>query len=816
MLSLTILQRKRVSMWRLLCVALCLVSSGLGAQERYIVEFRNGMRLGPGTLEATDSVSTNLFQKTAASEAGGGSILKLNDGWRRTYFNASPKIVKPPIADTEVPFEPIKLPAFSEVFRTGSRLTSARILRIEEFKPTGRRSLKVAKGSNDTIDVLQQITELTPEYARLELLRGAEDKLTWDSREALTSIPSDQLHAILEHHLDLTKPSEWTRMYSFYIAANRFSEAIAVLSEGIRRFPDELGQRKNLIAQAYQLQANKQFEEINIRREAGQNKLANQLLRALPPNLLETQISAKKQLEKVREDLELIQQITSSLKERIGKLPEIDQQAIQPVMDEILRDEINIDTAARLDDYVRLSGNNSAANENMVALAIGGWILGSGSGIQNFAIAKSLVNVRKLVKDYLTEPSPPKRELIVNQLRSEEGGQPQYVAKILTEMKPPLPLPPAEENDPPGFFRKQVNLPNGDSVQYTVQLPPEYDPNRKYPCILALPGSRLQHQVNIPIDFWCGSVINREGLEPQRFGAATRFGYIVISPNWMTEQQSLYQYTEGEKSRILACYRDALRRISVNTDKVFITGHFEGATAAWDIGQSHPDLWAGAIMISPTAEKFIVHYHENIQAQREAPEQIPLATYIVYGELDWKLERYMGITSTADRYLKNSFYDSLLVEHIGQEAGLFPAEVPRIFQWIQLSTHQRIRTPKYVNCVSLRSGDRMFYWLEAPRLSNENSTNSFQFDPSRPGKFEASILDPSQNGIRVSKVPSQDRNARIWLTPEMVDFGREVQVILRDKKSNQSVSAKIEVMLEDVRTRGDRLHFFWDYIDTAK
>jgi tetratricopeptide (TPR) repeat protein len=802
-------------MRRLLCIAVWIFfSDNLISQERFIVGLRNGMRLGPGMLESTDSVSTNLFQKTAASEAGGGSIFKLDDGWRRTYFNGTPRNVIERSVDNQIPFEPIRFPAYSEVDRTGNRLRSARISRIEEFKPTGRRSLTVMKGNDESINVLQQITELTPEYVRLELLRG--DKLSWDSREALTSIPSNQLQAILEHQLDLTKPSEWIRMFEFYMRANRFSEAIEVLTEGIRRFPDELGQRKNLIAQANQLQANKQFEEINIRREAGQIKLANQLLRIMPPNLLETQISAKNQLDQVRQDLELIQQITTSLKERVSKLPQTDQQAIQPVLDELLKDEINIETAARLDDYIRLSGNSSSVNENMVALAVGGWILGPGSGIQNFAVAKSLVNVRKLVKDYLAESSQPRRELILNQLRSEEGGQPQYVAKVLTTMKPPLPLPAAGDKDPSGFFRQQVKLSNGDAVEYTVQLPPEYDPNRKYSCIVALPGTRFHHQVNIPIDYWCGSVIDREGLEPQRFGAATRFGYVVISPNWMTEKQGLYQYTESEKLRVLVCYRDALRRISINTDKVFITGHFEGATAAWDIAQSHPDMWAGAVMLSPTAEKFIVHYTDNIKAQSEAPEQIPLATYIVYGELDSKLERYVGITSTADRYLKNNFYDSMLVEHIGQEAGLFPAEIPRIFQWMQLSSHQRIRTLKYINCVSMRSGDRLFYWLEAPRLSNDSLTNSFQFDHSRQGRFEAAILDSSQNSIRVSKIPSQDRTARIWLTPEMVDFGREVTVIVRDKRTNRSVSGKIEVMLEDVRTRGDRLHFFWDLIDTTK
>jgi pimeloyl-ACP methyl ester carboxylesterase len=797
-------------MKRLLCIAISLVSSGLFAQDRYVVVLNNGMRLGPGLVESTSSVSTNLFKKTA-SEAGPGSITKLDDGWRRTYFNNNMGLR--PELDNQIREEPIRLPAYSEVNRNGNRPASLSISRLDAFKPTGRRSVTVGKANGDQATVLQQITELTSEYVRLELLRG--DGLTWDCREALTSIPSDQLHAILEHNLDLTKPGEWERMYRFYIEANRYNEAIAVMTEGIRRFPSELGQRKNLIAQANQLQANKQFEEINIRREAGQIKLTNQLLRILPPSLLETQIAAKKQLDQTRQELELVQQIAANIKERVEKLPAADKQTILPVLDEMLKDEINIETAARLDDFSRLSANDSVSNENLVALAVGGWILGPGSGIQNFAVAKSLVNVRRLVKDYLSESSQPRREQIINQLRTEEGGQPQYVAKVLATMKPPLPLPAASEKDPSGFYRHTVKLSTGDAVEYTVQLPPEYDPNRKYPCILALPGFRFHHQANLPIDFWCGSVVNREELFPQRFGSATRYGYVVISPNWMTEQQERYQYTEGEKLRVLACYRDAIRRISVDTDRVFITGHFEGATAAWDIGQSHPDLWAGAILFSPTAEKYIEHYHDNIQAT-EAKDQIPLATYFVYGELDGYLEKYPSITRTIDRYLTSIKFDSMVVECIGQARDLFPAEVPRIFQWMQLSSHRRLRSPRYIDSVGMRPGDRQFFWLEAPMMDGGNVSNPYQFDVDRAGRFEAAILEPGQNGFRIGKIPSPDRNAKIWLTPEMVDFGRPVNVTIRNKKISRTVEGKIEVMLEDVRTRGDRMHFYWDYIETSK
>ena len=34
---------------------------------------------------------------------------------------------------------------------------------------------------------------------------------------------------------------------------------------------------------------------------------------------------------------------------------------------------------------------------------------------------------------------------------------------------------------------------------------------------------------------------------------------------------------------------------SIDTDRVFLTGHGIGGDAAWDIALAHPDLWAGVI-----------------------------------------------------------------------------------------------------------------------------------------------------------------------------------------------------------------------------
>ncbi len=174
-------------------------------------------------------------------------------------------------------------------------------------------------------------------------------------------------------------------------------------------------------------------------------------------------------------------------------------------------------------------------------------------------------------------------------LRTLEGAQPNYVDRML-----PLLLPPRELPD--GAASEKVNgmyaIDTGRS-QYVIQLPPEYNPLREYPCIVALHESRAAPEGQI--DWWAGPYSEQT---QSRLGHASRHGFIVVAPVWSRPTQRTYEYTPQEHERVLAALRDAMRRASIDSDRVFITGHGEGATAAWDIGLAHPDLWAGMISIS--------------------------------------------------------------------------------------------------------------------------------------------------------------------------------------------------------------------------
>ncbi len=52
----------------------------------------------------------------------------------------------------------------------------------------------------------------------------------------------------------------------------------------------------------------------------------------------------------------------------------------------------------------------------------------------------------------------------------------------------------------------------------------------------------------------------------------------------------------------------------------------------------------------------------------------------------------------------------------------------------------------------------------------------------------------------------------VWLSPDIVTFNNTLKVAINGKPQ-KNVQPKIETLLEDVRTRGDRQHPFWAKVE---
>src|SRR5262249_52448482 len=156
-------------------------------------------------------------------------------------------------------------------------------------------------------------------------------------------------------------------------------------------------------------------------------------------------------------------------------------------------------------------------------------------------------------------------------------------------MRPPYDTP---QQQTAGSYVLSVPGPEeGEQFAYHVQLPPEYDPYRRYPCIVTLHGGGTTPENQI--SWWAGDP-DEQGVPK---GQAARYGYSVVAPAWAREHQKEYEFSSREMAAVLHSLRDACRRFSIDTDRVYLSGHSMGGVAAWDLGLAHPDLWAGVIPI---------------------------------------------------------------------------------------------------------------------------------------------------------------------------------------------------------------------------
>ena len=719
------------------------------------------------------------------------NIILLDDNLRRTFV--SDRLVREVVQEENRQVEE-KFNVRQRVLRGGQAIrTLGSPMRIQPFDEYGRRifTMNTRRGP---IHIIQGITVLTPHWTKVEGISHV-----WDMRIATTSIPRDTLHKILLKQIDPKKVEHYKKIARFYLQCERYKEAKQALDDLLAAFPDRKDLKEQLapsMRAIVQLSAGRLARELRLRRDAGQHRFVWALLNKFPSDGVGGEIlqSIREMIQDYEARLARYEEIVKQLKALTARLKDtIAKENLRPILDEIAA-ELSADTLDRMAAFMQNADDPKMPDTEKIALAIGGWLLGTDGATEELPEAISAYKVRNLIRDYLNETSAPERERTFGYIKQEPAGTPATVAKLLSHMKPPVPMPEPTANRP-GYYKLEApGLTNEPPVTYYVQLPPEYDPYRHYPTIVTLDGDGTTAQQQI--DWWAGDW----GKGGMRAGQATRYGYIVIAPAWTVEHQKKYGYSAREHAAVLNPLRDACRRFSIDTDRVYLSGHSMGGDAAWDIGLAHPDLWAGVIPIVAQSAKYCNLYWENAR-------YVPF--YVVAGELDGR--KLIDNARDLDRYLRRGF-DATVVEYRGRGHEDFSDEILRIFDW--MGRFRRDFFPHKFACVSMRSWDNFFWWVEVRGLPPRSEVDPVNWPPpagSQPVQIKATLN--KTNGINVRAGANQ---VTVWLSPEMVDFDRRSIVTVNGRRFNsndQIIRPNLRVLLEDVRTRGDRQHPFWARLD---
>jgi predicted esterase len=549
-----------------------------------------------------------------------------------------------------------------------------------------------------------------------------------------------------------------------------------------------------------QLAAQRLLDELNLRDNAGQHQFVDNLLKRFPSEgvggeilqgVRELRQTHETRLSRRDEVVRQLRALTDRLKNTIAK------ENLRPILDEIDA-ELNFNTLDRMAAFLQNAADPQTPDAEKLALAVSGWLLGADGATVKLPTAISAYKVRDYILEYLGQRQASQRERTATYIRQESGGELAVVAGLLAHMKPPA-APAAGAGAMPGYYEVQVPMPAKEPpATYCVQLPPEYDPWRRYPAIVALhaEGESAPRQ----IDWWAG----QWSPQTQRTGQAARHGYIVIAPEWAAHGQTEYGSSFREHAIVLASLRDACRRFAIDTDRVYLAGHSMGGDAAWDIGLAHPDLWAGVIPIAAMAQRYCNYYKKNAR-------YVPF--YVVAGELDGA--RLPNSSIVLNHCLSSSNCNTTLIEFRGRGHEDFYEEILAIFDW--MGRCRRHFFPRQFACATMRPWDNFFWWVEVEDLAPRTTVDPADWPPpknTQPSQVSATSI-PESNAVTVR---SGAARTILWLSPEMFNFKRRAAISINGHAfggSNPMVRPDLRTLLEDVRTRGDRQHPFWARVDTA-
>jgi enterochelin esterase-like enzyme len=655
---------------------------------------------------------------------------------------------------------------------------------VEPWDEYGRCRVTLAT-PNGSEDIHLAITKVDP-----RVLSVISTSHTWEFGLSPAMLPLETLRAILRNAIDAGNPDDRLAIIRFFILSEQFSGARAEIDELKTDFPelevraDELSEQ---LRDRYGLLA---IDAMRQRRAIGQHHLARRLaVAALGEDLnAATLLEAQSFLDEYLAADDRMRLARAALQSLQAELPPEEAAAVAVLRSAVDR-ELGFDTLPRLEPFLLVVDDDTLTPAEKLALAYSGWLLGPSDARTALPEALSLWDARdKLLQLLHPDADPGDQKLIIREIAELEG----VTTESLSSMIPLLPSPVEYERSDQA---RQIDIqlaPNADSdelVHYSVLLPPEYDPLRAYPAIVAL---RAEGRTT-------GDMLSLWGGTPESPGHAQRQGYIVIAPDYASAETGDYDYSARSHDIVQRALFDARQRFHLDSDRVFLSGHGMGGDAAFDIGLSHPDLWAGVI---PFTGRF---QHAAALEERNA---LALPFYVVAGEHD-RDTLQVNDSPVSGRMQAGS--DIVYCDYKARGFESYADELPRLFDWMRLHRREHVDREfehKIVNAFDNRVG--WVKWLDLPPALSQPVLWGGASRPPRAYLVSGKITEgnTTHNVMYVTRHPG--KRTAVWLSPEYIDYDKRVKIYVNGTNVfNDFAKPSVPDLLEDFRDRGDREMLYW-------
>lgn len=677
-----------------------------------------------------------------------------------------------------------------------------------DFDEHWRRTLEVRRPDGNYHEVKQLITYLDPYACQVDATSHR-----WRLAYHTSEMDPDQILRLLRNHPDLKeeegKPDlakrlaivQFLKDTGWLAAARRELESLPKLIPG--NWPADQVERSDKLREELDTAETKYIiDELEAALKSGRYETASRYLAGYSPKSKDpaeiTRLSVvKAQIETIRPKFEQTAHLLDDLLDRVeggraihaavgGGLAVIAvprRKLAEPLATLVeaghaVLQDLHPDSASRIElfrasaqqEMRRLNEGKKPINtpEQLLALAVTGWLKGSFGAETKPDSAVNCWKTRELAIAYFREDiGNQRRQMLDNYLSAGNALPPSELAQVISLLPPPFPEDLSQplgvevkvaDSDVRGIYKREtgtsIDAANA-GVPFFLHLPPEYHHGRSYPLLIGLTHT----------------TVPAEKLAALLAPNCDRNGYILATIDWTNQfDTDGYDISGSKHPLVTSVLRDLLRRFQIDPDKVFLFGLGEGATFAFDMGASHPDLFAGVSTFGgmPKAEQFM-HYWRNTQK---------LPYFVVTGEHGGgSVEQLRKVFE----YWMPRGFPALMTMYKGRGVEWYTVEVGRMFDWMGRQTRARgtaslrLNEPLFEPWQILRPTDNRFYWVGTTDVKPAHQMSGRTI---RNGLSPAHIAADIQQGNKIIVKVFGVRNVVIWLERNMIDWTRPVGVIL--------------------------------------
>jgi dienelactone hydrolase len=742
-----------------------------------------------------------------------GGFYVVEDGLRRVVFNQR-------YVSEALP-EPGDTPQMERIeFRASGITAQSKVLHSflwEEIGPwdrdakgnptktNGQRLIKIRMGDNLVANLEQWITDVTPQGVRMSTGR-----YRWRACYRTQEFDTTELLGMIRKQLETGKKNaaepplaRRLRLFRFCAQAGWFDIAEAEMKALQADFPKEKETLRTAHLELRRIVASKRLEEMQQAERVGQWLRLRQLLAEFVDDgvddLTLTKVHVlRSRVQEQTADLEAVRRCLGELRRQLTDMNYL--HVTKGMLDEI--DQcVNLDTAPRLAAMLTLAKQEENRRqrslplelnaEQLLSLALSGWILGAPGAEPRTDIALELCRAREFLKAYLRQNDPGERDKLLEVYLRQSPVTVDVMMQIIRLLPPQgaEPLPPnnvLEARTPPATHWK-----NG--VPYRVQLPPEYHHHRTYPLLVVLPN-----------------LGDTPKEELQRWGdLAARQGFILAIVEWADGTKAKYganaQEWAKDQEAVLATLKDLRRKYCVDSDRVFLAGQGVAGQMTYDVALTFPDQFAAAVVMCG-------HLSGTTRALAANAQNLPF--YVVDG--DKAPNRPQSTRGLFEEWIQMGF-PCMYVEYQGRthEAvkDAYKGELPIITDWLQRRKRSRalpeLGKPGIANrqgreFCTFRDTARHFYWL-----STEGKV---------PAKEGIELAAHVNQGNALAVYTTNAAKVTVWLNSAMVDFEQPIEIVVNPRSGSgrrfqKKLSPNPRVLLEDFHERQDRSMLFMARVD---